>query len=230
MSGSSSISVLHPFRYLRRGTVLMESVLALPILTLLIFAIAQFALIFYAQMVTHYAAYNAARAALVYHPAEYSSNGRFFASKGPCWEAAVSSLSWVSSSVDGGGGSLRAAIPGWGVIPNSSHVENQVRIDAGKSAEGGDSEPCIKILLTFDFPLHVPVIGKMISYMLNTTGDEDMWTPTGWSPDADRYAAAEAAAHPTMQGDFIRLHAYCALPKPWASTRFHRRPSTGGAQ
>ena len=47
----------------RSGTVLMECVLVLPLLTLLIFSIVQFALIWYAQIMTHYAAYNAARAA-----------------------------------------------------------------------------------------------------------------------------------------------------------------------
>ena len=214
----------------RTGTVLMESVLVLPILTLLIFATVQFSLIWYAQLMTHYAAYNAARAALVYNPAEYSENGVFFDSKGPCWEAAVTSLSWLSSSVDGGSGSVHAMIPNWGMVPNSSHIENQVRIDTRESAEGGAKEPCIKVRLTFDYPLHVPVIGKIISYMLNTSGSEDMWSPTGWTPDSGRYAATAAATHPTMKGDFIRIHAYCVMPKPWATTWFHRRPATEDAQ
>lgn len=208
----------------RRGTVLMESVLVLPLLSVLILATVQFALVWYAQIMTHYAAYNAARAALVYHPAEYSDNGVFFSSRGPCWEAAVTTLSWVSSSV-GGGGSMYAVIPNWGVVPCSSHIENQVRLDPNACTEGRSDEPCIKIRLTFDFPLHVPVIGKMIAYALNTTGDEDMWSPTGWSPGAGRYAAAESARHPTMQGDFIRLHAYCMLPKPWSTLRYPRRPA-----
>ena len=226
-------AVGHKLRFKQRcrvGTVLMECVLVLPLLTLLIFAVVQFSLIWYAQLMTHYAAYNAARAALVYNPAEYSENGVFYDSKGPCWEAAVTTLSWLSSSVDGGSGSVHAMIPNWGMVPNSSHIENQVRIDKRESAEGGAKEPCVKVRLTFDYPLHVPVIGKMISYMLNTSGDEDMWSPTGWTPDPGRYAATEAAAHPVMKSDYIRLHAYCVMPKPWATTCFHRRPAAEGGQ
>ena len=40
-----------------RGTVLMECTLVLPILVSVIFAIVQFALIWYAHLMTHYAAY-----------------------------------------------------------------------------------------------------------------------------------------------------------------------------
>ena len=213
---------------MRHGTVLMECVLVLPLLTLLIFAIVQFALIWYAQIMTHYAAYNAARAALVYHPSEYSDGeGKFFSSKGPCWLAAVNSLSWVSSSIDGGHGSLQAIIPNWGTVPSSSYIENQVRIDVDDSSEGGDREPCIKVRVNFDFPLHVPVIGKMLMYSLNTKKVFDEWTTTGWSPDPATYAASQDAAHPIMQCDYVRLHAYCVMPKPWATTHVCRIPTEG---
>lgn len=55
------------------GSVLMETVLVLPVLLALIGAVAQIATIYLAQVMTTYAAYNAARAALVHNPAEYPS-------------------------------------------------------------------------------------------------------------------------------------------------------------
>ena len=92
----------------RNGTVLMETVLVLPLLMTFMFAIVQFALVWYAQLMTHYAAYNAARAALVYHPSEYreTENGtvssKFREKSGVCWQAAVRTLASVSFSPDGG--------------------------------------------------------------------------------------------------------------------------------
>ena len=142
-----------------RGTVLMECTLVLPILVSVIFAIVQFALIWYAHLMTHYAAYNAARAAIVYNPDDYSTGGVFFADKGPCWKAAVETLAWVSASVGEGG----MPIPGWGVVPNSPQIARQVRINVAESHLDEDTSPAIRMKVEFDFPLHVPFIGHTIA-------------------------------------------------------------------
>ena len=178
----------------RSGTVLMECVLVLPVLVTLIFAIAQFALIWYAQIMTHYAAYNAARAALVYNPAEYSDNGVFKSVSGPCWEAAVRSLAWMSSSAGNSGPVAYSHVAGWGLIPNSSQIANQVRINQSESEEQSDP-PCVKVCVDFEFPLLVPVLGRMIGCFVNGSDD-----------------------------DAIMLHAYSLHPKPWSTARYPRRP------
>ena len=190
---------------MRHGTVLMECVLVLPLLTLLIFAIVQFALIWYAQIMTHYAAYNAARAALVYNPAEYSTGGSFKVSEGPCWQAACQTLAWVSSSPDwnsstlGEKGAYRLSVPGWFSIPYSDHIAQQVRIVSGECEEGVSGLPAIKMTVAFDYPLHVPVISTLIAEF---DGSD--------------------AKHPTMQTDFVTLKSTVLLPKPWSTSRYAR--------
>ena len=179
-------------RICHQGTVLMECVLVLPILTAMIFAIVQFALVWNAHLMTHYAAYNAARAALVYNPSDYSENGVFFSAKGPCWKAAVETLAWVSSSVGDGG----MPISGWGTVPSSSQISNQVRINTAESLLDSDSMPVIRMKVEFDFPLHVPFIGHVIA----------------------------KCADPS-RSDAITLHAYSAVPKPWSTVRYPKIPA-----
>ncbi|HQC52385.1 MAG TPA: pilus assembly protein, partial [Lentisphaeria bacterium] len=65
-----------------QGTALMEFVLVMPILVFMIFCIAQLALVCMAKQLTHYAAYSAARAVIVYHPDDFSDNGVFYSDKG----------------------------------------------------------------------------------------------------------------------------------------------------
>lgn len=218
------------------GTVLMETVLVLPILTILIFAIVQFALIWYARIMTQYAAYNAARAALVYHPGEYRESGipgttirtvvteKFKQTEGPCWEAACRTLAWVSSSPDGG--SSKIDVPGWyDAIPSSSHIARQVRIIQAESQEMTNA-PVVKVTVEFDFPLYVPVVGRMLAYFNKVEGEEpsryEVW---GWNPDAAGAAKLDTLHHRDMDVDFIRLRATAILPKPYRTSHFARIPT-----
>lgn len=235
----------------KRGTVLMETVLVLPILTLLIFAIVQFALIWYAQIMTHYAAYNAARATLVYHPSEYSTTNRFgktiFLKKsGPCWKAACRTLVWVSSSPEWNheGKGSAFGVPGWwptgngyAPIPNSSYIEQQVRIvenapdseemtNAPVDSEETTNAPVVRVTVEFDYPLHVPVIGRMIAYFdkveKNYPSQYEVW---GWSPEAEGMAELDTLKRKTMDVDLITLSATALLAKPYQTTHFARIPS-----
>ena len=230
---SSEVSCLH----VSSGTVLMETVLVLPVLTLLIFAIVQFSLIWYAQIMVHYAAYNAARAALVYHPGEYqekddqyNTTGVFLSRSGPCWEAACSTLAWVSSSPPWdsdamGGVGAEYRVPGWwqdNVIPNSGHVRRQVRIVPSESSEGlGTNAPVVKVTVEFDFPLYVPVVGRMLSYF-DKIDRPSQWEVWGWCSDADGMAQLDLRLHPTMKTDYVTLKAVSMMPKLWKTSCFAR--------
>jgi len=220
--------------HLRRGTVLMECVLVLPILTLLVFAIVQFSLIWYAQIMTHYAAYNAARAALVYHPGEYrvtdakdNVTQKFKQTSGVCWEAACRTLAWVGNAPDGGESSF--TVPGWwqgGAIPNSSHIRRQVRIIAAECSEGLDKNaPAVKVAVEFDFPLHVPVIGRMLAYF-DKIDRPSRWDVAGWNPDPAGIAELDSSLHESMKTDFVRLKAVAMMPKLWHTSRFPRLESS----
>lgn len=183
----------------RVGTVLMECVIVLPILLLLIFAIAQFALIWYAQIMVNYAAYNAARAALVYNPAEYSRNGSFYPHRGPCWEAAVKSLAWVSASPGDAEETSFWNIPGWKPVPNSRSITNQVEIISSRSFESRD-KAYVQVGVAFYCPVHVPVVGKLFSKMDTRKNKVNL----GF--------------------DAIVLESVVVAPKPWDTSRYPRRP------
>lgn len=224
----------------------MECVLVLPVLMLLIFAVVQFALLWYAQIMTHYAAYNAARAALVYHPGDYREVGEhdvvketFQPHSGVCWDAACRTLSWVSSSPGTAPSGCSWEIPGWGCPPNSINIQSQVRINTSASREDvpfvwydsahqihTNSTPSVVVRVDFDFPLTVPVIGRMIAYFEHVEDEHpSSWEVTGWSTTAEGAEAADAARHPVMKLDYVTLHASCILPKPWSTMRFGRRPN-----
>lgn len=228
------------------GTVLMECVLVLPLLTLLVFSIVQFGLLWYAQIMTHYAAYNAARAALVYHPGEYREvdadggvSQTFQMNSGVCWEAACRTLAWVSNSPlwDSdrlGGTGTGFTVSGWwptgggkySPIPSSSHIENQVRIvkDLDWTVEMTNA-PLVKVTVAFDYPLHVPVVGRMIAYFYQVESEyQSGWDVTGWTPTAAGISALDALHHPTMNVDYVTLISTVMVPKPWKSTHFARRP------
>ena len=86
-----------------RGSVLLEFIIVMPVLLLLIFGTVQFALILMAKQLTQYAAFNAARAAIVYNPKDYrvpnATEGKgFFSNSGPVHQAAVTSLAFSVSA------------------------------------------------------------------------------------------------------------------------------------
>ena len=76
-------------RFDNKGSVLLETALIMPVLLLLCFGIVQLAFLIVAKQMTEYAAFCAARAALVYNPDD---------APGQAKKAASSVLSWVALS------------------------------------------------------------------------------------------------------------------------------------
>lgn len=92
-----------------KGSIMLETVLVLPIFVLIIFFLIQISFVWTAKQMTYYAAYCGARAALVYNPKDYHAekqndgswrtNG--FIRKGVVHQAACTVLSWISWSIAG---------------------------------------------------------------------------------------------------------------------------------
>lgn len=196
---------MKPFLRDSGGTVLMESILVLPLLLMLITGIFQFSRFWQARLLTRYAAYNAARAALVYNPLHYRlpaddpgpDAGKFFADKGVCWLAAVATLAWMSTTPDGD----NYWLPGYGMIPHSSGIAGQVRIvpDGCKEENGW-----VLVTVAFDYP-------TMFAVFDATTGK-----PEGGgegAPDISRLT--DLAGHP-----HFTFTESCLLPKPWTTERY----------
>lgn len=133
-----------------KGSIMLETVLVLPIFVLIIFFLIQISFVWTARQMTYYAAYCGARAALVYNPKDYHAEKRNdgswrtngFIRKGVVHQAACTVLSWISWSIAGydltQGASL-AYYNGQGVerlnfwvgnyqVPLSSNIRNQVTV------------------------------------------------------------------------------------------------------
>ena len=137
------------------GSIMLETVLVLPIFVLIIFFIIQITFVWTAKQMTYYAAYCGARAALVYNPADYHAvkqkDGSWktegFIRKGIVHHAACAVLSWISWSIGGydlsqGMGlvhltdSQRNEMLNFRIstyfVPLSSNVRNQVSVNIGE--------------------------------------------------------------------------------------------------
>lgn len=214
----------------RSGSVLMEAVLCLPLLLFLVTGIVQFARIWEARLFTRHAAYNAARAALVYNVAEYAdidkATGKitFKGTSGPVWVSAVNTLAWKSAtSANGGNASDNYAFPGFldnesYRIDNSAFIRSQVMIDGNESWE---SNGVVRVTVKFKFPLLFSVFA-LGSVQGNPESEKDI------GPDAEvalvHDVSEDIAPHADWEDSIphILLAESCLLPKPWSTANYPR--------
>lgn len=129
---------------MKRGSVAMEAVVALPLALLLVFGIVETALLMTAKTIVKRAAYCAARAAAVAPPSERAAAAR---------KAAEIALSWVSLA-DGGDGGVE--VPGWGRVLGSGSAAQRI----GVAVSGGSAQGLgITAEVSFAFPLMIPAMG-----------------------------------------------------------------------
>lgn len=188
------------------GTVLLESILVLPLLLMLITGIFQFARFWQARLLTRYAAYNAARAALVYNPVHYRTGaGQFLADRGVCWLAAMTTLSWMSATTDDN----NFWMPGYGDVPHSSGIRSQVRVVPSGCKE---TDGWVKVTVLFQFPTLFAVFDA-------TT----MHPPEGGGGHS---GIIDPLSDPVKYPHFTFVES-CQLPKPWSTGRY---PHIGEAE
>ena len=195
---------LPPIPSKKTGTVLMETLLVLPLLLMLIMGVVQFARLWQARMMVWYAAYNAARATLVYHPGEYgvydpdAGTLEFYEKDGVAWAAAAQTLAWVSATEDD---PASFWMPSLGAIPNSSGVAGQVRIVPEKSWE---SNGMVRVTVEFKCPTMFKVFDVSSAF-------------AGKTPKP-----VEDNAWNTLNAPTFTLTETCVLGKPWATGFFPR--------
>ncbi len=133
------------------GTVMLEFVLAFPLILALMLGCMQFAHIWMGRQVVHYAAFCAARAALVCEKDEYKKAAQ---------QAAEQVCAWVVNGMSAGEQDKK--IPGWGEIPGSGGVGRKTRV---KVEDAGPWN--VKATVEHDFALIFPVAGAMIGWLAN---------------------------------------------------------------
>lgn len=147
----------------RQGSVMMETVLILPWFLLVVFGVVQFSFLWVARLMTDYAAFCAARAALVYNPADTTCDNATNVS----YQAARQILAWMSFSTPHMGGDA-PTVPGWETIPLSGDIDRQLHVEVDNETEG-----FVTATVHFAFPLFVPVVSKLVPAMI----DEDAGYP-----------------------------------------------------
>ncbi|MBQ7208180.1 MAG: pilus assembly protein [Lentisphaeria bacterium] len=224
-----------------KGSVLMEFVLVGPMLLLLIFVIVQLAFIFMARQLVFYAAYSAARTALVYNIKDYTvtrnpededASDDFRPNSGPLYLAACTVMSWLNF---GDGSSDFPFYP-----KGDADVWWQVRI-SGKERivqEGKDRLPAVAVTVHYYYPLMVPLVGDMLAYVLaGPEPDDSTWETFGWAPGPRQAAAAQNIPQVTdaprdrvyRNGGLPVLHLQetCYMAKPYKTSTYARIPTDG---
>ncbi len=198
-------------RVIRRGSMMLEFVLVMPIAFVLVMMVLQFAHIWMARQVVKYASYCAARATLTART-EFASAHAYAAAKQVC--------AWVtfadSMTTDGvTNGTDAVSIPGWGTIPNSSTVDARLSVTTGSALPWE-----ARTTVAFKFPLLMPVVGETIHLLVNETDEEDFEKEVANTTTNGLFAIfGEAPKDRNGVGDFpyLTLTETCVLPKPYST-------------
>lgn len=228
----------------RNGSVLLECVLVLPLLLLLICAVLQFAQIWTARQVVVYAAYCATRATLSVHPVERER---------VALQSAQRALAWVNIAGNAetyGNANEEASeldIPGWGRVPGSSSLARRVKVKLDPVSDvlntTGESAGFSKVTVIYRYPLVMPLVGTMISWLARHDADENTQAQyqlvSGWTGEAEVLDEARGRVKEKLQDGSVRLdymeknvfpylefRETCVLPMPYSTAGFPISPNT----
>ena len=180
----------------KRGSVMMETVLILPWFLLVVFGVVQFSFLWVARLMTDYAAFCAARAALVYNPADAACDKATNVS----YRAARQVLAWMSFSQPYTRDGDAPTVPGWGTIPLSDAIDDQLTVTV---EDCGGGKGFVTATVRFEFPLFVPVVSTLVPKMGKRKGSGLPSVPISSS---------------------------CTLPRPWETKTWPlRTPAKGGS-
>ena len=189
----------------RAGTVMLEFVLAFPLILTLMLGCMQFAHIWMAKQVVHYSAFCAARAALVCHSGERGAAAQ---------QAAEQACAWIAEGTTGGESDKR--IPGWGEIPGSGGVRRKTRVrieDVGRWN--------VKATVEHDFALIFPIAGPMIGWLVNPWADGREWLEQR-ADDTGNVGSADL-----IRQAHLRFKEVAVLPRPYVVLPEMGLPASG---
>ncbi len=185
------------------GSMLLEFILAMPLLLLLMLGCMQIAHIWVARLVTYYAATAAARALLTAHESEY----QWAAAK-----AAMGVLSWVVIGEAKEDETLRSSVPGWGTIPGTGSVRHKTRVTITPLNSGVPWN--FRVDVEFDFALVMPIAGPIIAWGVNPWEYGKEWQEQHADVTSNRYRNVDIVGYP-----HIILHETAIISKPY-QTRY----------
>lgn len=174
---------------MKRGSMLMEFVLTMPILVLLMFFVVQLTFLGLAHECTAYAAYCGARSLLSVNALETQSAAQ---------NAAERALSWLHPQGLKSDKEPSWLVPGWGKVPGSDTIADHVSVEIDVAAMAltltGQSSLTV-VTVTYDCPLMIPVIGELMA-----------------SFGKDGRTIKDGEPFP-----YLSIHETCALPLPYST-------------
>ena len=135
-----------------QGSVLVESVLLLPVVLLVFMAAAQFAHIFYARQIVEYASYSGARAGRLGSADTIQTNA---------YNAARQICSLIALTAPAGSAVENVTLPWLGEVAGSQNLDEKLSVSC--TEQPGESVTCT---VQMDFPLVVPVVREFIAGVL----------------------------------------------------------------
>ncbi len=220
---------------MKRGSMLAETVIVMPILMLLIFGIVQFALVWTAKQMTAYAAFCATRAIMVVRPDDAGKDE--FEQSYAAESAAMVALSWIATADYDRESATRVSIPGWGRVVGSGSMSRRLNVEvlATGSDPGSDDDPekmvdgpFAAVKVVFRYPLLIPGMG-VNNILANATQNPSSRLFT--EKDKDFYASlneADGENLVTISGwPYIELTETCVLPMPYSTANFPKNGFEG---
>lgn len=193
-----------------RGSVLMETVIVMPLLLLLVFGVIQFAHIWMARQMVAYAAFCATRAVMVVPPDEQEKAAR---------NAAEVALSWMNMA-DGGRDGNTVKIPGWGKVIGSGCSE--ARVSEVEVVENGVGKEVAQVRVEFKFPLLIPVMA--VNRIFAKGANQTSILLSDYSKARfyeDLVTASKRPGEDEIGGwPYIKLTETCVLPMPYSTEDF----------
>lgn len=177
------------------GSIMMECVIAFPVILVLIMGCIQFAHIWIARQLVHYASFCAARSTLVCQDGEYNRGAG---------DAARLACAWMVKGHRAG--EPDKELPGWGGIPGSGAYERKTRL---QPAPRKLDEWNVLTTVQHDFALVIPVAGPVIGWLVNPWEEGNEWQVRR----AD--ATGNAGASDLLFHPHVRFNEPAGLAKPY---------------
>ncbi len=184
---------------------MLEFVLAFPLILTLMLACMQFAHMWLAKQVVHYAAFCSARAALVCNKGEYQKAGQ---------QAAEQVCAWIVHGHTGG--EQDKQVPGWGAIPDSGGVKRKTKTQIEDVGRWN-----VRATVTFDFALLFPLVGPMIGYDMNP------WAYGQEYVEQHKDATGNIHDIDEVRYPHVRFTEVVVLPKPYVTVSKMGLPAPG---
>ena len=239
MKNLKDISAVSGEEFFRQGSMLLESCLIMPLLVLLILAVVQFAQIWTARHIVAYAAYCATRSTMSVHPLQQEKTALAAAREVCAWVNLVGVPSEEDSDGNDAKGGL--SVPGWGEIPNSDSIDRRVKVEVMNlnyaANAAGKSTGVASVSVTYRFPLVMPVVGQMISYLAqdgnSSKTNAEYRIVGGWTGEAvvledEMHLLERRSKDGSVLMDYaekgvfpyIELKEVCVLPLPYSTAMF----------